>query len=830
LSNAPQRLQVVVAGGRISVLGRDGVRVAFSSVVFARGGRKLLLPALASARSHANEVQFAAPGVRESLTNGPLGVEQTFVLDKRPPGAAPLRITQTISGNAAAHAAPNGDGVTFSSGRGVLRYEGLVVTDATGARIPARLGVAAHRMTIVINDNRAVYPLRVDPEFAQAAELTASGGGAGDNLGYSVAVSGSTIVAGAINATVGSTVDQGAVYVYRLPAAGGWADATQTAELTASDGVDGDNLGFSVAVDGSTIIASAPNSSQGGLYVWTMPTGGWSGTPASPLHQTAELAASNFSQGDSFGYSVALSGATIVAGAPVQSVASHTGQGATYVWTMPDGGWSGTPGNPLLQTAELTASDGAASEFLGYSVGVSGATIVAGADLASVNSDNYQGAAYVWTRPASGGWVDATQTAKLTASDGGANDQLGVAVAVSGPTVVAGALGHNGYGGAVYEWTMPDGGWSGTPGNPLQQTAELAASDGSGGDYLGGAVAVAGSTIVAGAVGHTVAGNYSAGAAYVWVMPSGGWTGTPGSPLEETAELTADDGAPANMLGNSVALSGSTVVAGAGNHMVGVNAQQGAAYAFHPVVNAATASLALSPASIAPDGSSTTTATFTVGDTSGNPVFGDAVSITSSGAQSIGPVTEGATPGTYMATITASRTTGPATITATDLTASPNAGATATLSQGTAATGPGSLPTSAGSTGTTGSPSNGFTAAGRYRNVHGTVVLTLDLPGAGSVFVLGTHSDPVGDAGTAGLLPAPGYHRLAWATRRRTVVGRAGPMRVTLRPNRAGAQMLRYARRQGWALHVRVWITFIPTGGVARNREVTVRVLNARTV
>ena len=71
-----------------------------------------------------------------------------------------------------------------------------------------------------------------------------------------MAVSGTTIAAGAPGATVNENGYQGAVYVFTKPA-GGWADETQAAELTATDGAAGDELGSSVAVSGSTI-AGAP--------------------------------------------------------------------------------------------------------------------------------------------------------------------------------------------------------------------------------------------------------------------------------------------------------------------------------------------------------------------------------------------------------------------------------------------------------------------------------------------------------------------------------------------------------------------------------------------
>jgi hypothetical protein len=83
---------------------------------------------------------------------------------------------------------------------------------------------------------------------------------------------------------------------------------------------------------------------------------------------------------------VAISGDTVVVGAPTDDD-SGSGSGSAYVFAKPGGGWvDGT------QTAKLTASDGAAEDYFGESVAISGATAVVGADGDASN----QGAAYVF--------------------------------------------------------------------------------------------------------------------------------------------------------------------------------------------------------------------------------------------------------------------------------------------------------------------------------------------------------------------------------------------------------------------------------------------------
>src|SRR5206468_890273 len=121
-----------------------------------------------------------------------------------------------------------------------------------------------------------------------------------------------------------------------------------------------------------------------------------------------------------------------------------------------------------------------------------------------------------------GGWASATETARLTASDGAAVDQLGTSVAVAGDTVVAGArfdeVGSNSDQGSAYVFVRPAGGWA-----SATETAKLTAADGAAGDELGFSVAVAGDTVVAGAEGDDVGSNSNQGAAYVFVKPAGGW-------------------------------------------------------------------------------------------------------------------------------------------------------------------------------------------------------------------------------------------------------------------------------------------------------------------
>ena len=521
LNDPAQGLHATLHAGTIALTAGNGLRVGLSAPAIGRARALEPVLRLSAGVLHANRVTYSAPvpsapPLAEWYANGPLGVEQGFTIARRPAGRGPLQISQTISANARARLAPGGESLSFSSSAGSLSYGGLSVTDATGAHVGARMSLSGKRLLITIADAHARYPLSVDPQFQQTAELSASDGAESDYLGISVGVSGNTVVAGAEGHEVNGHSDQGAVYVFSKPASG-WANATQTAELTASDGAGGDDLGRTVAISGSEIVAAAPlkqvgaNARQGALYVYTEPAGGWANAT-----QSAKLTASDGAAADYLGTSLAISSGTIVAGADADEVAGHVNQGAVYVYTEPAGGWANA-----TQTAKLTSSDGAANDLLGTAVGVSGSTIVAGAAHHKVGSAAEQGAAYVYTEP-TGGWVNATQTAELTASDGLAGDELADSVSISGSTIVAGSarheVGSHPMQGAAYVFAEPSGGWA-----DATQTAELTASDGAEGDYLGSSVAISGATILAGAPYRDVESQRYEGALYEFSEPAGGW-------------------------------------------------------------------------------------------------------------------------------------------------------------------------------------------------------------------------------------------------------------------------------------------------------------------
>ena len=330
-----------------------------------------------------------------------------------------------------------------------------------------------------------------------------------------------------------------------------------------------------------------------------------------PVVEEAYLKASNSEQGDFFGISVAASGDTIVVGATGESSGSvgvdgdqsdnsATSSGAVYVFVRSGTSWS--------QQAYLKASNPDAADFFGCSVAVSGDTLVVGAtaeDSSSVGVDGDQsdnsagasGAAYVFVRSGSS-W---SQQAYLKASNPGVADLFGSSVAVSGDTIVVGALWEDSSSvgvdgdqsddsanrsGAAYVFVRSGSSWS--------QQAYLKASNTGPIDYFGESVAVSGDTIVVGArledsssVG--IDGDQSdnsardSGAAYVFVRSGSSWS--------QQAYLKASNTGADDWFGRSVAASGDTIAVGAhdeDSNSAGVNGDQsdnsavnaGAAYVF----------------------------------------------------------------------------------------------------------------------------------------------------------------------------------------------------------------------------------------------------------
>ncbi|MDX1983860.1 MAG: FG-GAP repeat protein [Bryobacteraceae bacterium] len=533
----------------------------------------------------------------EWYVNDGRGLEHGFTLSQRPAGFGKLAVRLGVRGGLRARG--EGAGVEFADPQGnpLVRYAGLKVWDADGKVLPARMKASGDELLLEVEEASARYPVTIDP-VAQQAYLKASNTGAADQFGKSVAISGDTVVVGANgedssasgvngNQADNSSLSSGAAYVFVRT---GTAWSLQ-AYLKASNPDAGDEFGWSVSISGDTIVVGAKGEASsaagvggnqgdnsaflaGAAYVFVRNSGVWS--------QQAYLKASNTALGDLFGSSVAISGDTIAVGAPSEGSSatgvngnqgdnSAPGAGAVYIFVRNLSTWS--------QQAYLKASNTGTNDQFGV-VALSGDTLVVGAlfEASSAtgvngnqadNSAAQAGAAYVFLRSGTA-WA---QQAYLKASNTGSGDFFGISVGVSGDTAVVGALaedsnatGVNGSGannsagnsGAAYVFVRSAGAWS--------QQAYLKASNTGANDTFGTTVAIAGETIVVGAPSEASAatgvdGNGAdnsangAGSAYVFQRSGGSWS--------QTGYLKASNTGSFDQFGTSVAVAGDTVVVGA---------------------------------------------------------------------------------------------------------------------------------------------------------------------------------------------------------------------------------------------------------------------------
>ena len=323
--------------------------------------------------------------------------------------------------------------------------------------------------------------------MTQIAKLTASDGVTDNDFGGAVAISGRTIVVGASRATRFPNHNRGAAYVFVEPD-GGRTKMTETAELKfPHDESNSGYFGTGVATDGTTVAVGWTNYLfRSAVYMFVEPASGWE----TGMAYQAELTATSgvFGVYDGFGSYLALSGGTLVVGAP--SEFSYPVPGAAYVFAEPPGGWVSTG-----QTATLTASNGGNRDYFGSSVAIQGDSIAVGAPDARWSYGPGPGGVYVFLEPA-GGWADMTETAELRASDGQKGDQLGSAVAFdgTGQTLWAGASGHNSGQGAVYVFAEPKAGWSTTSKFNAEIASPVGSSFGASLSIFGDVEAITGDT------------------------------------------------------------------------------------------------------------------------------------------------------------------------------------------------------------------------------------------------------------------------------------------------------------------------------------------------
>ena len=455
----------------------------------------------------------------------------------------------------------------------ILRYSKLLVIDAHGQEMTASMSPENSGFNIAYHDLNATYPITVTVTIEhEGANLVTNDASAFDFFGTSVAISGNSVVVGAHGDDDDGT-QSGSAYVFTC------VDNTWSmqAKLTANDAAAGDMFGESVAISGNSIVVGARfDNDSGSAYVFHHCGSTWT--------QQAKLTANDAGADDMFGESVAISGNSIVVGSCLDDDAGMN-SGSAYIFHRSDNSWSqqakliandatanGTfgrsvaisgnsvvigaagnrtksgkayifnrSGNTWIQQAKLTANDASGFEQFGFSVDISGNSVVVGAPSDDDHGRN-SGSAYVFTR-SNNMWSMQT---KLTANDAAVNDLFGNSVAISGGSIVIGARLNDGQElsiGSVYVFNRTGTTWS--------QQNKLTANDASASDNFGISVAISGNFIIAGANGNDDTGE-SSGSTYLFTHSDNSWI--------QHVKLTANNTPKSENHGISITTSGNFVV------------------------------------------------------------------------------------------------------------------------------------------------------------------------------------------------------------------------------------------------------------------------------
>jgi FG-GAP-like repeat/FG-GAP repeat len=287
-----------------------------------------------------------------------------------------------------------------------------------------------------------------------------------------------------------------------------------------------------LSADGNTALfgGAGSNSGDGVAWVFTRSAGIWT-------QQTEFFSPAS---GARFGTSVALSadGNTALVGGP----ATDANIGMVWAYARNAGVWS-------LQA--LLASPDPAAQF-GNAVALSadGNTALIGGPADNANA----GAAWVFIRSGGGSWSQASQQAKLLASDSVGQTLQGFSVSLSGDgnTAIVGGYGDNTNAGAAWIFARSGSVWT-------QQGTKLVGMGAVGQAQQGYSVGLSGdgSTAVVGGPGD----NSQVGAAWVYANSGGTWT-QQGAKLVGTGFPTGFEAPPQQGFGVALSGDGNTAFVG----------------------------------------------------------------------------------------------------------------------------------------------------------------------------------------------------------------------------------------------------------------------------
>ncbi len=466
----------------------------------------------------------------------------------------PLRVTVTLSD--ATHGFLTALGGFSDAGGGVYRVEGVTAAQATAALRALVFQPTTNGRVTNGAPETTVFTIAVDDSFAPAVtdsntsvlaihefitKLLAADGNTGDAFAAAAAATRDVVVLGApLDDDRGSS--SGAAYIFvRNPVfPETW---TQFQKLVPADGAAGDQFGFAVAITGNTIVVGAPfarvPASSGAVYVYTR-------TGTNIWTMARKVAPNDAANGDEFGAAVSVDADTLAVGSRADDDLG-TGSGGAYVFGRHQGGT-----NNWGFVRKVLPTDGAAGDQFGNAISVSGNTLLVGAPL-----DLQAGSAYVFSRD-QGGTNNWGQATKLLPADGLSTDHFGASVGLSGDHAVIGAPMQDQLGndtGAAYVFSRNQGGiglWG--------QARKLVSPDSLNNDQFGLSVSISGDKVVVGMPFSGIDNQSKFGSAYLFVQDFGG-TNLWGL----VQKFDRADSENNDQFGLAVAVGGNTVVVGTRN-------------------------------------------------------------------------------------------------------------------------------------------------------------------------------------------------------------------------------------------------------------------------
>lgn len=370
-------------------------------------------------------------------------------------------------------------------------------------------------------------------EYQPVADAT---GAVGDNFGNSVSISGNYAIVGSPLNNIGANDNQGSASIYKWNG-DSWIFMQKITDAT---GAAEDRFGYSVSISGNYAIVGAfwddvgANAEQGSASIYR-----WNGSSWVLVQKITDATGA---AEDNFGRSVSISGNYAIVGAWSDDIGGNVDQGSASIYQLNGSSWV------LMQ--KITDATGAAGDYFGYSVSISGNYAMLGSSGNDIGGNINQGSASIYQWNGSN-WI---LMQKITDADGASGDNFGLSVSISGNNAIVGAPSANvgatedAGSACIYKWN----------GSNWVMIKKFIDASGGYEDYFGISVCISGNYAIVGTSKDNVGGNPDLGSCTIFLQFDNAW--------QKLQYLTEPNGENDNYFGCSVSIDGpgKRFMAGAG--------------------------------------------------------------------------------------------------------------------------------------------------------------------------------------------------------------------------------------------------------------------------